>query len=91
MGQKFDQMMELPGWAGDMLRLVGHGGMGLVGIYTGAKNSGFWGTLGWVVGIMSSFAALLDVCSLLGRLKPAEPPATPTPEAPPPLVPGAQP
>jgi len=79
MGQKFDEQMELPGWLGDVIRLLGHGGMGLVGIHSGTKNSGFWGTLAWIVGIMSSFAALLDVCSLIGRLRPAAPPPPPNP------------
>lgn len=68
LGATFDTMMELPGWAGDLLRFLGHGGMGFVGIYMGADKTGFISTIGWIVGIMSAFAALLDVCSLIGRM-----------------------
>lgn len=68
MGATFDKMMELPAWFGDGLRLVGHGGMGVVGLFVGITQSGAWSTIGWIVGLMSSFAALLDICSLIGRI-----------------------
>jgi hypothetical protein len=80
MGQTFDKMMEMPLWVGDALRLVGHGGMATVALYLGVTQSGAWSTIGWVVGIMSGFAALLDICSLIGEIfgpRPGAPPAAP--------------
>lgn len=68
MGATFDQMMELPVWFGDALRLLGHGGMATVGLFVGISQSGAWSTIGWIVGLMSGFAALLDICSLIGRI-----------------------
>jgi hypothetical protein len=68
LGQTFDQMLGLPPWTGDVLRLAVHGSTGALGIYIGTLGRGFWSTLGWVVGIVSGFAAVLDIASLVGRL-----------------------
>lgn len=69
LGQTWDQMMGLPGWVGDSVRLMVHGSTGAIGIYLGtSSDSRFWSALGWVVGVMSGFAALLDICSIIGRI-----------------------
>lgn len=68
LGQTWDQMMELPAWCGDCVRLVVHGSTGVMGIYLGTLGKGLWSALGWIVGIVSSFAAVLDIASILGRL-----------------------
>jgi len=68
LGGTFDTMMELPAWMGDFIRFLGHGSMAFVGIYMGADKTGFVSTVGWAVGIMSAFASLLDVCSIIGRM-----------------------
>ena len=67
LGQTFDQMMALPAWTGDAIRLMVHGSTGVLGIYVGTLDKGLWSTLGWIVGVVSSFAALLDICSLISR------------------------
>jgi hypothetical protein len=68
LGQTWDGMMGLPGWVGDAVRLLVHGSTGAIGIYLGIIASGFWSTAGWTVGIVSAFAALLDICSIIGRI-----------------------
>lgn len=68
LSQTFDQMMEMSPWIGDVLRLAGHGGMATVGLFVGITQSGPWSTIGWIVGLMSGFAAFLDMCSLVGRI-----------------------
>jgi hypothetical protein len=68
LGQTWDGMMGLPGWVGDVVRFLVHGSTGMIGMYLGLTASGFWSTAGWTVGVMSAFAALLDVCSIIGRI-----------------------
>lgn len=67
LGQTFDQMMGLPPWAGDVIRLAVHGSTGALGVYVGTLERGIVSVLGWIVGIMSGFAAILDIASLIGR------------------------
>jgi hypothetical protein len=38
LGQTFDQMMGLPSWGGDAIRLVVHGTTGVLGIYLGTLH-----------------------------------------------------
>lgn len=68
LGAKFDTMMNLPCWVGDSIRLVSHGAMGAVGIFVGVTQNNAWGVVGWIVGLMSSFAAVLDIASLVCHL-----------------------
>lgn len=69
LGQTWDGYMGLPAWLGDIVRFMVHGSTGAIGIYLGITgSSGLWSTAGWVVGIASAFAALLDICSIVGRI-----------------------
>lgn len=68
LGQTFDQMMGLPAWTGDVIRLAVHGSTAALGLYVGTLDKGFISTVGWVVGVLSGFAAVLDVASLIGRI-----------------------
>jgi hypothetical protein len=69
LGQTWDGYMGLPAWMGDAVRFMVHGSTGAIGIYLGITGtSSLWSTAGWIVGIMSAFAALLDVCSIIGRI-----------------------
>lgn len=68
LGQTWDQMMGLPGWCGDCVRFLVHGSTGVLGIYVGTLDRGFMSVLGWIVGLMSGFAAVLDLASIIARI-----------------------
>lgn len=47
-----------------LVRVVTNGGAAAIGFYTGVNSSGVWSTVGWVVGVVSSLAAVNELLSL---------------------------
>lgn len=82
MAQTFDQIAGMPGWCGDVLRLVFHGGTTYVGLYVGTKEKeGFLKYFAWVMGVGNGLAAVADIISVAKRILGTHPPEPAVPPA----------
>lgn len=70
LGQTFDEMLRIPPWGGDVLRLFGHGLGSWFGIYIGTRPEMgiILRIVGWVMGSGMGIAAVLDLVSLGMRI-----------------------
>lgn len=68
LGQTFDQMLGLPEYAGDLIRLGFHGATTYFGLKVALEEGGtFMGIVGWILGVGNGIGALCDAISLLKR------------------------
>lgn len=74
LGQTFDQMLGLPAYSGDVVRLIFHTGATIIGVHVGLRGKGGMAALGWIVAIGQGFAGLLDLVSLYKRASGTHPP-----------------
>ena len=76
-GQTFDQIMGWPPAAGDILRLLFHGGTTWLGITVGLKEKNQWiSGIAWVLAAGNGLAGIADLISLTKRalgVHPVEP------------------
>lgn len=82
-GQTFDQIM---GWhpaAGDVLRLLFHGGTTWLGIRIGSSEKNKWVSgIAWVLAVGNGLAGIADLISLTKRATGTHPPDPCAPKAP---------
>jgi len=82
-GQTFDQIM---GWhpaAGDILRLLFHGGTTWLGIRVGSSEKNKWVSgIAWVLAVGNGLAGIADLISLAKRVTGTHPPDPCAPKAP---------
>lgn len=96
LAQTFDQIMGWPPAAGDILRLLFHGGTTWLGITIGSSAKDPWVSgIAWILGVGNGLAALADVASLVKRATGTHPPegvekAPVTTPEPVPALPGGQ-
>lgn len=64
LGQTFDQILGVPPYAGDLMRLAAHGITSYLGFHIAVGESGFLSAIGWIVGILQGMGALIDVLAL---------------------------
>ena len=64
LGQTFDQVLGVPPYVGNLMRLGAHGVTAYLGFHIAVHESGFLSTVGWIVGILQGMGALVDVLSL---------------------------
>jgi len=74
MGQTFNEMLGMPQFCGDIIRLLVHGVSGYLGIYVGQKERGLLSVVGWTFGSLNAFGALVDGISLIKRAVGTHPP-----------------
>ncbi len=63
-GQPFHEVLGMGNAAGDVIRAAGHGTMAFLGIHVGVKEEGLLSAVGWIVGVGSAAAAIMDLCSI---------------------------
>lgn len=75
LSQTFDQIMGWPPAAGDILRLLFHGGTTWLGITVGSRDRNKWVSgIAWVLAVGNGLAAIADVVSLMKRATGTHPP-----------------
>ena len=71
LGQTFDQLLGVPPWAGNLMRLGAHGITSYLGFHIGVHDTGFLSAVGWIVGIVQGMGALVDVLALVSDIQEA--------------------
>lgn len=81
LSQTFDEILGMPQFMGDVLRLVFHGATTWLGIHVGLKEGGSAvGIVGWILGIGNGVAGACDAVSLAKRALGTHPPEDAAPE-----------
>lgn len=76
LSQTFDEIMGWPPAAGDVLRLMFHGGTTWMGIRVGITDKNKWvSSIAWVLAVGNGLAAIADIISLVKRATGTHPPA----------------
>lgn len=71
LGQTFDQLLGVPPYVGNLMRLAVHGAMSYLGLYIGIHEKGFFSAVGWSVGVLQGMGALVDVLALITDIQDA--------------------
>jgi len=71
MGQTFDELLGVPPYVGNLMRLGAHGATAYLGLYIGVNESGFLSAIGWIVGVLQGMGALVDVLALVTDIQDA--------------------
>lgn len=74
LSQTFNEMLGMPQFCGDVIRLMVHGVSAYLGMYVGDKERGVLSAVGWTFGTLNAFGALIDGVSLVKRAAGTHPP-----------------
>jgi hypothetical protein len=64
LGQSFDELLGVPPYVGNLMRMAAHGATSYLGLYIGIHEDGFLSAIGWIVGVLQGMGFLVDVLAL---------------------------